>query len=92
VLSGRLISSAALQPSDVDVQRLVRADPANHEVLFGELTSSVLNAKHWLGASGALTLHSTTRGKLFYRFLDAAQYSRARSTLETALRSRLTIA
>ena len=79
-------------PSDADVQKLVRADSANYEVLFAELESSVLKAKHWLNPNGALTLRSKKRGKLFYRFLDASQCSRARSSLRTALKNRLTVA
>src|SRR5262249_46945623 len=57
-------------PSDHEVQRLVRADPANCEITLGELTGSSLSSKHWLSAHGALTLQSSTRGKLFFRFLD----------------------
>jgi hypothetical protein len=78
-------------PSGAEVQALVRSDQANYEVVFAELTSCVLKSKHWLGGTGALTLQSTKRGKLFFRFLDPAQHERAQAALHTALRTRLTV-
>jgi hypothetical protein len=78
-------------PSDADVQKLVRAEAINYEIAFAELSSCVLKAKHWLGSSGALTLQSMTRGKLFFRFLDQAQWHRAKTCLQAALRNRLTL-
>ena len=78
-------------PGSAEVQTLVRSDEANYEVVFAELSSCVLKSKHWLGGNGALTLQSTKRGKLFFRFLDPAQQRRAQAALQTALRTRLTV-
>ena len=78
-------------PSGAEVQTLVRSDQANYEVVFAELSSCVLKSKHWLGGTGALTLQSTKRGKLFFRFLDQAQHDRALAALQIALRTRLTV-
>jgi hypothetical protein len=78
-------------PADHEVQKLVRADSANYEVTFGELANSSLKGKHWLGAHGAITLQSSKRGKLFFRFLDSAQAARARTCLTKALGDRLVV-
>jgi hypothetical protein len=78
-------------PSDADVQKLVRGDQANYEVTFAELSSCVLKTKHWLASMGTLTVQSTKRGKLFFRFLDETQWKRARSCLQSALRNRLVV-
>jgi len=78
-------------PADSEVQKLVRSDQANYEIPFAEVTSCVLKSKHWLGGNGALTLQSSSRGKLFFRFLDQAQSTRARTCLQNVLRSRLTL-
>jgi hypothetical protein len=79
-------------PADHEVQRLVRADTANYEITFGELTDCIFSAKHWLSAQGAITLRATTRGKLFFRFLDARQATRARGCLTKALGPRMLVA
>ena len=78
-------------PAGSEVQVLVRSDQANYEVPFAELSSCVLKSKHWLGGCGALTLQSTKRGKLFFRFLDQSQAGRARTSFQAALRSRVTV-
>jgi hypothetical protein len=79
-------------PTDQEVQRLVRAEMTNYEITFAELTDCGLRAKHWLSAHGAITLQSNRRGKLFFRFLDARQASRARGCLTKALGPRLLVA
>jgi hypothetical protein len=83
--------AAAGLPADADAQRLVRADAANYEVTFQELTTCLLKTKHWLGGDGSLTLQSTKRGKLYFRFLDQTQWNRARVSLQAALRTRLSV-
>jgi hypothetical protein len=83
--------AAAGLPGDAEAQKLVRADQANYEVTFAELTACALKTKHWLGGDGSLTLHSTSRGKLYFRFLDQTQWNRARTSLQSALRNRLTV-
>jgi hypothetical protein len=84
------IATAEL-PAEADAQKLVRADHANYEVTFAELTACVLKTKHWLGGDGSLTLQSTKRGKLYFRFLDQTQWNQASKTLRTALRNRFTV-
>jgi hypothetical protein len=76
-------------PPEPDVQRLVQSAKGNYELAAAELAACVLKRKHWFGANGTLTFQSRTRGKLFYRFLDAAQRRRAESSLQQMLGERL---
>ena len=77
-------------PTDDEVQKLVRAEKANYEIRFAEVASCVLKSKHWLGGHGTLTIQSNSRGKLFFRFLDPTQSTRALTHLQNALGTRLT--
>jgi hypothetical protein len=78
-------------PTEAEIQKLVRADPANYAIAFSELTACVLKARYWLGSHGALTLRCTERGKLVFRFVDPTQGDRARASLQAALPDRVTI-
>jgi hypothetical protein len=78
-------------PSAAEVQKLMRADRANYELPYSELTSCVLKPKQWYGGDGSVTVESTKRGKLFYRFLDQVQAGRARTALKAALPDRLKV-